>query len=103
MAFNGSEGEQISLNEASTMTSNYRTSNPNGLLGHFIGKDILASILAQSGCMGIRVYYGENSNGQKELVIVGADANENDIITGIIADRTMPCPHRCSTQNSLNS
>tara|TARA_B110000046_G_C12975703_1_gene391019 strand:+ start:120 stop:269 length:150 start_codon:yes stop_codon:yes gene_type:complete len=49
MAFDGTEGGQITLLDAATMTAGYRTVNPGNRLGHYIGKDILNSILAQSG------------------------------------------------------
>lgn len=103
MAFNGTEGEQISLSEASAATAAYRTANPNDIMGQFMGKEILTSILSQSGCVGIRTYYGIDSSGKKQLIHVGVDANQNDIISGIVADRGKLCPANCSTQNSLNS
>lgn len=103
MAFNGSEGEAISLNEAATMTANYRSANPNATRGHFMGSTILNSILAQSGCKGIRTYYGIDSSGQKQLVMVGVDANGDDMTSGIIADRGLGCPSACSSSNPLNS
>jgi hypothetical protein len=103
MAFNGSEGEAISLNEAATMTSAYRSANPNATRGHFMGSTILNSILAQSGCKGIRTYYGIDSSGQKQLVLVGVDANGDDMTSGIIADRAVPCPQLCSVANPLNA
>lgn len=103
MAFDGTEGEQLSINEASTMTSDYRAANPNEILGHFMGKDMLNSILSQTGCVGIRSYYALDANGKKELVIVGVDANQNDLVNGIIADRHYPCPNACSMSNALNS
>lgn len=103
MAFDGTEGKQITLQEAATMTLNHRTANPSARLGHFMGKDILNQILGQSGCVGIRVYHGLDSSGNREVVFVGVDANENDMVTGIIADMSKPCPSFCSIQNSLNS
>ena len=103
MAFDGPEGKQITLAEGATMTSNHRSANPDAHLGHFMGKEILNQILDQTGCMGIRVYHGLNSSGDRELVFVGVDANENDMISGIIADRGKPCPTFCSSQNALNS
>ncbi len=102
MAFNGSEGEEISLNEAATMTAAYRSANPNATRGHFMGSSILNSILAQSGCKGIRTYYGIDSSGQKQLVMVGVDANGDDMTSGIIADRGVGCPNVCSCVNPLN-
>ena len=103
MAFDGTEGKSITLQEGSTLTSNYRNANPNATLGHYIGKDIINTILGQSGCVGIRVYYGLDSSGEKQLVFVGVDANGNDMVTGTIADRTVGCPQSCSTGNALNS
>lgn len=103
MAFDGTEGKQITIADASTMTKNYRTANPNGVLGHFMGKNIINSILNQPGCMGIRTYHGINSNGVRELVMVGVDVHENDMISGVIADRSTVCPPMCSTNNPLNS
>ena len=48
MAFDGTEGGQITLVDAATMTASYRTANRGNRLGHYIGKDILNSILGQS-------------------------------------------------------
>jgi len=100
--FTGKEGSAITTTEASDMTEAYRDANPGALKGHFIGKDILNDILAQSGCMGIRIYYGLEE-GNKKLVLVGADSSENDQMTGIIADRFEDCPSKCGVSNDLNS
>ncbi len=106
MAFDGSEGEQITINEAAQLTLTYRNNHPNDTQAHFIGKELLHQILAQSECTGIRIYYGiDNSKGTatKELVLVGADANENDLYLGIIADRLVGCPSNCSSPNPINT
>lgn len=95
MAFDGTEGGQISLQDAGLLTKNHRTTNPNDRKGHFMGKDILNAILSQAGCMGIRVYHGLDSAGNRELIFVGADANGNDMASGIIADMSHPCPTEC--------
>lgn len=102
MAFDGSEGGQISLDEGAQLTKNYRNANSDGILAHFFGKDILHELLSQEGCMGIRVYYGLNSHGAQELVLVGADSSENDM-TNLVADLSAPCPSRCGRANKLNS
>lgn len=102
MAFDGTEGGQITLEQGADMTGKYRDNNPGKLKGHFFGKDILRNILSQEGCMGIRMYYAEDSKGEKALVIVGADASENDM-TELVADISMPCPSRCGSSNGLNS
>lgn len=102
MAFNGTEGGAISIEHASEMTAAYRSENPEGRLGLFMGKEVLLSILNQTGCKGIRVYFAKDiAHNENELVFVGADANENDMLT-IVADNGFPCPSRCGSKNPLN-
>lgn len=102
MAFNGTEGGKITLNEGAALTAAYRNRYPSETKGHFFGRDILLQILAQEDCMGIRIYYGIGESGQKELVLVGADTEENDL-TELVADLSLPCPGMCGVANSLNS
>lgn len=104
MAFNGTEASQVTLTEASDWTKNFRNTITSGeTLGHFFGKDIINAILNQSECMGIRIYYGMEEDGTKNLVMVGAMANENDMETGVLAEHAIKCPHICGIANSLNS
>jgi hypothetical protein len=103
MSFDGTEGGSITLSSASDLTAEYRRLNPGAAKAHFFGKDILLDLLDQTGCKGIRMYYGIDENGDKELVLVGADSNQDDISTGIIADLSVPCPNECSAKNDLNS
>ncbi|XOV66988.1 MAG: hypothetical protein ACFHU9_15285 [Fluviicola sp.] len=102
MSFDGTEGGSISLSAGAALTKEYRKQNPGATKGHFFGKDILHDLLNQSGCMGIRMYYGLDEDGNKELVLVGADADENDL-TALVADLSMPCPGVCGNANVLNS
>jgi hypothetical protein len=108
MAFDGSEGRAIDLTTASEWTETYRESGSTLTLAHFFGKNIINSILAQTGCVGIRIYYGIDGNGKQALIMVGADSSENDILgtpsaPAIIANFAMPCPTYCSSSNPLNS
>lgn len=102
MAFNGTEGGEISINEAKELTTNYREKNPKRTLAHFYGRDILEKLLEQDGCVGIRVYYGAGEDDKPELVLVGVESDENDILS-LIADTSVPCPNYCSSPNPLNS
>ncbi len=103
MAFDGTEGGEITLPQAAILTKEHRTRNPTALKGHFFGKDILNKILEQEGCMGIRMYYGiDQDSGVRELVIVGANDEEDDM-TELVADLSTACPNRCSVANDLNS
>jgi hypothetical protein len=101
MAFDGKEGAQISLAEGAAMTLAYRNSaGASGAKAHFMGKSILVSILSQTGCVGIRSYYGIDTDGNKQLVFVGVNASGNDMTSGIVADRSTPCPTTCDSNNS---
>ena len=101
MAFTGKEAEQFPLNTAAEWTKNYRDQmQPGDPKAHFFGKDIINEILAQEGCMGIRIYYALDEEGKKQLIIVGADANENDIYNGVIAERSHVCPPFCDVSGS---
>lgn len=104
MAFDGYEGEVVKLSDAEDWTTRYRGSVPNGTtIAHFFGKYQIKDILDQEGCMGIRIYYGTELNGDKLLVLVGADADEDDMENGIVLDKGCTCPTNCGVANSLNS
>ncbi|MBD3637667.1 MAG: hypothetical protein HUJ25_09960 [Crocinitomicaceae bacterium] len=102
MAYDGTEGGEITLSNGSSMTGSFRTNYPNEVKGRFFGKDILKELLAQEDCMGIRMYFAIDSNDDLALVIVGADSNGDDII-GKVADISLPCPSYCGESNDLNS
>jgi hypothetical protein len=104
MAFNGDEGSVVNLTEASGWTGNYRKTIPaEEIIGQFVGKNQLMKILNQKGCVGIRFYYGIGDDGKKNLIAVGAGSDENDMTSGVILERFLPCPPRCSSRNALNS
>lgn len=104
MAFDGNEGEFISLADARDWTANYRTDNPGETKGHFFGKNKIIEILNQSGCKGIRAYYATDENDAKQLIFVGVDASGEDLLSdGKILDRSWPCPNSCATLSPLNS
>lgn len=102
MAFTGKEGEQVSLTDAARWTANYRSANPNATKAAFAGKNILNSILAQTGCMGVRMYRGIDDNGVDCVVLVGCDSNGRDMTSGILAERLPLCPPICDDTSSLN-
>ena len=53
MSFTGNENHDITLSEASTLTSNFRTGKPaNTILGFFYGKQAIQNILNQISVTG---------------------------------------------------
>ena len=105
--FDGSEGKPIDLATAQKWMANYRATlkDPNDTLAHFFGFILIEQILAEPGCKGIRIYYALDDAGKKQLLLVGADSNGNNLWpknTGptdggenIIVDASYPCPPYC--------
>ncbi|AKD05688.1 hypothetical protein POKO110462_03670 [Pontibacter korlensis] len=105
--YDGTEGAAIELSQAAKWTKIYRDSlaeeaTAGGRIkAHFFGRDILLKILKQDGCMGIRMYYAKDENGQKQLILVGANAEGEDMVEGTIADKSHFCPPDC-VESELN-
>lgn len=101
MSFNGNEGGSIDISVAAALTKAYRSANPKGIKGAFIGKANIEKLL-EGNSKGIRFYYGLNEDGTPELILVGADENEDDIL-GLVIDLGKKCPPHCGSINVLNS
>jgi hypothetical protein len=102
MAFTGDEAEVFPLETAAAWTARYRTAHPDKIKAHFFGYKIINQILAQPACVGVRCYYSLDDKNCQQLIMVGTDANENDLYHGIIAEISRPCPPYCGTSNPLN-
>lgn len=102
MSFNGTEGALISQADAQAYTANYRNQNPNAIIAQYMGKDLIEDILGQQGCMGVRIYKGINADGQERFIFVGVDANENDMVDGVLVDASLPSPPYSSSANIIN-
>jgi hypothetical protein len=103
---NGTEGGAISLETFNKWTGNYTEQNKDGNQAHFFGTEIITQILAEEGCMGIRMYYALDDSGNRQILLVGVDAKGNDLLPSaggriadggnIIADMSFPCPTHCT-------
>ncbi len=102
MAFDGNEGEVVSLEDAESWLINWSTENPDEeeVRAHTVGVNKVNSILNQTGCVGIRIYYAIE-DGKKSLVLVGVNADEEDLENGVIVERIRPCPPYCGTTGVL--
>ncbi|MCI0751137.1 MAG: hypothetical protein L0Y35_04810, partial [Flammeovirgaceae bacterium] len=76
----GSEGDPITMETATRWIKNYQEENPNQNQAHFFGYEIIKQLLGQDGCVGIRIYYGIDDNGVRQLMLVGTDAKGNDLL-----------------------
>lgn len=94
-------GEDIGEEMGAKMVKAFQDLHPNENPWLFSGREILEKILSQPDCQGIRFYHALDEAGQKTLVSVGIDSQDEmitDITTvnvdgtftkskGIVADR----------------
>ena len=99
--FDGTEGENISLEEAIAMTKAFREANPRAIKAHYIGKNIMMELLEQRDCVGMRVYNGINEDGTAAIVIVGVTEDNKDLYLTTRADKAIPCPESCDIESPL--
>lgn len=106
-SFDGSEGDPIALENAKQWAANYREKNPGDTEAHFFGSAIIKQILAEPGCVGIRMYYTIDDKGQKQIVLVGVTANGDNLLPAssqldasdpnVVVDVSWPCPSYCGS------
>ena len=102
--FTGNEDHDISLAEASRLTRNYRDrAGKNVIKGGFFGQAAMQQLMDQDGVVGIRYYYAQENDGRPVMILVGVDANGNDLADGFLLERSVPCPPFCGYFNELNS
>jgi hypothetical protein len=94
---------EIGMTEARELIGRYKRANPGARSASMFTRVPLDEILAQKGCMGVRMYYGMNPDGTMTLVAVGVDAQGNDQDEGRIAEWTYPCPPFCPMDSALDS
>ena len=103
--FDGTEGDAIDLTTAKRWTSNYRAINSTGVQAHYFGNEIIQQLLERPGCVGIRMYYAINDEGERKLLLIGVDANGENLLPSTVArvkddedpvvDYSFPCPTYC--------
>ena len=97
-----SAGETITLAQGAQWCENFRDEFPLEVKAFHYSKNIIESVLNQSGCTGIRIYNALNEDKDRCVVIVGVDSNGNDLTQGHILDRGEKCPPICPSDSPLN-
>ncbi len=77
----------------------------------YIPKEDLAAINEVSNEWGLKIYFGKNSSGDYKSIVVGLDANGNDLVPPNLTAPTsykaydfgIPCPNECGSTNQLNT
>ena len=94
-------GEDVGLELGKQMVKRFSEENPQDVKSYLVGREIIERILAQPGCVGIKMYNAINEKDEKTLVYVGVDCNGQAIVEystvdfqgtirsnkGIVADR----------------
>ena len=100
----GQIAHSISMAAAAATTAAYRntaeTHQPKGGFFFFL---VLKAILWQDNCTGLRFYYGANDDGKRVICLMGVDTYAQDMIDGILAEKSYWCPPFCADFNFLNS
>jgi hypothetical protein len=101
MPFPPRREHKIPLAAAIAMTRRYRQgTGKDAVRAGMFPRNAFEAILNQAGCHGIRIYYGRADDGQLSLVMVGVDAEGNDIHEGELMEDGFPCPPFCDDGTS---
>ena len=93
----------IALAQAITMTSLYRSSIPEGMpVSETFELASVNTLLSQSGCTALRIYYGKKEDGTIHAILVGVNEKGEDITEGIILEEGQRCPPNCPIDSQLN-
>ena len=116
----------ITLANASQMTATFRQNRETILDSNYQNQDILPisetfekshieSILAQTGCVGLRMYPGMGTDLKTHAIFVGVNENDEDMIQvpnqtlteddddGILVQGGVRCPEICPPESDLNN
>ncbi len=86
----------ISFRNAAELIKNYvRINATDAVIAQYFGKELVEKILAQPGCVGVRMYSGKQTNGKLGLIILGVDKYGKDMVTGVLAYPSAVCPPYC--------
>jgi hypothetical protein len=108
-SYSPDSGKEISYEQGAKMVKRHFDENPDEVIAHFIGSNRFAEILAQPGCIGIRIFQALNEIGLNQIVLVGVNKDGNNILnideieheelwtkkTGKIISEVKICPPYC--------
>lgn len=101
---------EIPLNDAIAQTTAWRTMAEPKLGTDFVKAFTIPmenyTQIQATGAVKVRAYLGEEPDGTKSLLLVGVDAQGNDMIDyangQYVYDFTSPCPSSCANGSPLN-
>ncbi|MGQ0703988.1 MAG: hypothetical protein ACT4PM_12720 [Gemmatimonadales bacterium] len=95
---------RIPLDAAAALTRNFRARpDPGAVRAGTFHADQVRELVNQPGCVGFRIYTGRGPDGRLSFVLVGVDAQDRDMTSGVILNWQFPCPPFCDDGSALNS
>ena len=102
--FTGFEDHTITLEEAGSLTRNYRMAAGAGAVkGRYFSRTAIEQLLLQEETVGVRYYYGEDTEGRPQMVLVGVDELGQDLTDGFVFGHALPVSRFHEESNALNS
>jgi hypothetical protein len=95
---------KITLEDAIKWITNWRNETPKEpAKAHLIQKQALLDVMEPSDVVAVRAYMAVDDDGIQKVVLVGVDANGQDLIDDnhILVDRSYPCPPYCGIESQL--
>lgn len=95
---------KITLEDATKWIKNWRTNLPKEpAKAHLIQKQALLDVMAPADVVAVRAYMAIDDDGVQKVVLVGVDANGQDLIddSHILVDKSYPCPPNCGVESQL--
>ena len=98
------QNHRIPLADAIALTRRHRQQSPKPPInaGAFHA-DQVRELLDQKGVVAVRIYYGKDAAGKDTMVLVGVDANDQELTGGVLLEFIAPCPPFCSVGSPLNT
>jgi hypothetical protein len=95
---------RIALPAAAALTRRYREGIGKGeVKASAFHADQVRGLLAQPGCVALRIYYATDADGHATLVLVGVGADDKDLSSGVLLEFGIPCPPFCDDGSLLSS
>lgn len=95
----------ITLEQAQKWAEKWRDSPNQDIIAFFIPEIDLTQVMAEKETVNVRTYLGIDELGNCKLMIVGVDAENNDLIDEekgqYIYDFTQGCPKNCDINSPL--
>lgn len=102
-SYSPDSGKDIGYEAGAKMVKRHFDQNPDDAVAHFIGRNIIEKILAQPGCIGLRLFTGLDEMGIRKPIFIGVDKAGNNILRidmskkGILASGVKICPPYCGS------